>query len=141
MRESVDPSGWKATNRGSCSSAITGLRSLIHVPSQGRAAERAVLAPFGSSDPTVVVDDLEEAVTAAQQAGPNINRDRVDQAAGRNITLTFQAGPVIEFVEWNGEVRAAAGIGPAGYAHAPPASRRPVDTGLRHGLADILYIA
>jgi hypothetical protein len=111
------------------------------VPSQERAAERAVLAPFGSSDPTVVVDDLEEAVTAAEQAGPNINRDRVDQAAGRNITLTFQAGPVIEFVEWNGEVRADAGLGPAGYAHAPQASRRPVDTGLRHGLADILYIA
>ena len=100
-----------------------------------------MLAPFGSTALSVVVDDLEEAVTAAERAGPNISRDRADQAAGRNITLTFQAGPVIEFVEWNGEVRAATGTGPAGYAHAPPASRRPVDTGLRHGQADILYIA
>lgn len=59
---------------------------------------------------TVIVDDIEQATEAALAAGAEVSRDLADQATGRNVTVSFPSGPVIEYVEWNDETRAAAGV-------------------------------
>jgi hypothetical protein len=42
--------------------------------------------------------------------GAQVSRELADQATGRNVTVTFPAGPVIEYVQWDDETRAAAGL-------------------------------
>ena len=74
------------------------------------AAADAVLEPFRSTDVTVIVDDLDGAISQAQAAGAVISRPPAAQAVGRNVTLSFPAGPVIEFVQWDERTRAAAGL-------------------------------
>jgi len=59
---------------------------------------------------TVIVDDLDDAIDAARQAGGNVSREPADQAVGRNVTMSFASGPVIEYVEWNLQTRQAAGL-------------------------------
>lgn len=71
-----------------------------------------MLEPFRTTDLTVIVDDLEQAIGAAQAGGAVISRDPADQAVGRKVTLSFPAGPVVEFVEWDQQTRSAAGLLP-----------------------------
>ncbi len=74
------------------------------------AAADEMLEPFRSTDLTVVVDDLDQAIDEAQSGGATIRREPAQQAVGRNVTVGFPAGPVIEFVEWNPQTRTAAGL-------------------------------
>ncbi|MHB8295604.1 MAG: VOC family protein [Acidimicrobiales bacterium] len=73
------------------------------------AAPDEMLEPFRSTDLTVV-DDLDQAIEQAQSGGATISREPADQAVGRNVTVAFPAGPVLEFVEWNQQTRAVAGV-------------------------------
>ncbi len=68
------------------------------------------LDPFRATDVTVVVDDLDAAAAEAQRAGAVTTREPADQATGRNVTVAFPAGPVVEFVEWDAATRTAAGL-------------------------------
>ncbi len=74
------------------------------------AASNEMLQPFRTTDLTVIVDDLEDAIGAAKAGGAIISRDPAYQAVGRNVTLSFPAGPVVEFVEWDQQTRSAAGV-------------------------------
>lgn len=68
------------------------------------------LAPFTATDLTVVVDELEPATTSAQAVGAVVVRGPADQATGRNATVSFPGGPVVEFVEWDQRTRSAVGV-------------------------------
>ncbi len=59
---------------------------------------------------TVIVEGIEQAIGAALFGGADVSHELADQATGRNVTVTFPAGPVIEYVQWNDETRAAAGL-------------------------------
>ncbi len=68
-----------------------------------------MLEPFRTTDLTVIVDDLDDAISAAQAAGARVIREPAAQAVGRNVTVAFAAGPVVEYVEWNDDTRQTAG--------------------------------
>jgi|SRR5882757_3272619 len=69
-----------------------------------------VLAPFRATDLTVIVDDLDDAIAVARRGGGQVRREPAEQATGRNVTMSFAAGPVIEYVEWNRPTREAVGM-------------------------------
>lgn len=74
-----------------------------------------IIAPFRSTDVTIIVDDLDDAIAAARSAAAEIVRGSAEQEVGRNVTVAFPGGPIIEYVEWNQATRARAGLGaPAG---------------------------
>ena len=68
------------------------------------------LEPFRATDVTVIVDDLDAALADAAQGGATATRGPAEQATGRNVTVGFPAGPVVEFVEWDAVTRAAARV-------------------------------
>lgn len=68
------------------------------------------LAPFRATVLTLVVDDLEQAIASAHRARAWVAREPTEQATGRNVTMGFPAGPVIEYVEWSEDTKNAAGI-------------------------------
>lgn len=72
-----------------------------------------VLAPFRATDVTIVVDDVEVAVRDALRGGAEVVREVALQPVGRNATVAFPAGPVVEFVEWDDATRASVGLGPS----------------------------
>ena len=74
------------------------------------AAPAGMLEPFRATSLTVIVDDLDGAIEAARQAGAQVSREPAEQATGRNVTMSFASGPVIEYVEWNLQTRQAAGL-------------------------------
>lgn len=47
---------------------------------------------------------------AALKTGAVLSREIAAQAVDRNATVTFTAGPVIEYVEWDADTRTAAGL-------------------------------
>lgn len=67
-------------------------------------------APFRATSLTVIVDDLDQVIRAAGQAGAIVSREPADQAVGRNVTMSFPSGPVIEYVEWNLQTRQAVSL-------------------------------
>ncbi|GAB3912574.1 hypothetical protein GCM10011575_45840 [Microlunatus endophyticus] len=69
-----------------------------------------VIEPFRSTDVTVIVDDLDGAVAAALSASAEIIREPAEQQVGRNATVAFPGGPIIEYVQWNEETRTVAGL-------------------------------
>lgn len=56
------------------------------------AAPPEMLEPFRATSLTVIVDDLDDAIDAARQAGGNVSREPADQAVGRNVTMGFASG-------------------------------------------------
>lgn len=92
---SVTPPGCASRSSATCSSS----------PGPTRSSR-----PSGRTQLTVVVDDLDAPLAAARSAGTETVREPAEQEVGRNATVSFPAGPVIEYVEWNPATRAAAGL-------------------------------
>jgi len=74
------------------------------------AGPHEVLAGFRETQVTLVVDDLDEALTEAHARNGTMVRGPAEQATGRNATVRYPGGAVVEYVEWSPATRAAADL-------------------------------
>jgi hypothetical protein len=69
-----------------------------------------VLNGFRATQVTQVVDDLDAALAIAQDRGGSLVRAPSEQPTGRNATMSFPSGAVVEYVEWSSATRAEVGL-------------------------------
>jgi hypothetical protein len=71
------------------------------------AGDREVLAPYRSTQATVIVDDLDECRRRVEAAGGVVVRGPKDVPTGRNLTAELPTGIRIEYVQWHAELWAS----------------------------------
>lgn len=74
------------------------------------AGPQKVLDQFRSTQATVIVDDLDAAIAESIQYGGHLLREPASQPTGRNVTISYRTGAVIEYVEWSAAIREQVGL-------------------------------
>lgn len=74
------------------------------------AGAEQVIEPFRATALTIIVDDLDAALDAAGASNARVVRAPAQQSVGRNVTVAFPEGPLLEYVEWNEQTREAVGV-------------------------------
>lgn len=69
-----------------------------------------VLAAFRATQVTVIVESLDDAVSFATDRRGSLVREPAEQPTGRNATVAYPGGEVVEYVEWSAATRAAVGL-------------------------------
>jgi hypothetical protein len=65
------------------------------------AGEEQTLAPYRSTQATLIVDDLDECQSLLSRAGAQVLRGPDQVPTGRNLTARLPGGIQIEYVEWD----------------------------------------
>jgi predicted amidohydrolase len=63
------------------------------------AGDEEILAPYGSTQATLIVDDLDECTALLARAGAQVLRRPRQVPTGRNLTARLPGGVQIEYVE------------------------------------------
>jgi hypothetical protein len=69
-----------------------------------------VLDAFRATQVTVIVDDLDAALHRAQGHEGRLLRGPAAQPTGRNATVSYRSGAIVEYVEWSPAIKAQAGL-------------------------------
>lgn len=69
-----------------------------------------VLGPVRTTQVTLIVDDLTTALAVGQSRSGQLVRGPFQAPTGQSATVAYPGGAVVEYVEWNSETRAAAGL-------------------------------
>jgi hypothetical protein len=69
-----------------------------------------VLEAFRPTQVTVIVDDLDAALRDADAHHSKVLREPAIQETGRNATVSYDIGAVVEFVEWTQATREMVGM-------------------------------
>lgn len=65
------------------------------------AGDKEALAPYRSTQATLIVDDLDECQLLLSRAGAQVLRGPQQVPTGRNLTARLPGGIQIEYVEWD----------------------------------------
>jgi hypothetical protein len=69
-----------------------------------------ILEPFRSTQVTVIVDDLDAVMADAADIDAKVLRGPARQPTGRNVTIGYDNGATIEYVEWDSTTKSQAGL-------------------------------
>jgi hypothetical protein len=74
------------------------------------AGPQDVIDGFRSTQVTVIVDDLDQAIEDARRLGGDLLRPPAPQQTGTNATVSFPFGAVVEYVQWTSPIRHSVGV-------------------------------